>query len=122
MTNRGVHQGEWQTVESKNSENEGGVHAGTITGENGGSPMQVAVATRENGYNRGRSNATGIDNTSKYDGMQSYHAKTGYIEVRFVTGNSKGFNVVRALKKVYTHSLLGKPFVSFQTQRHPIIN
>jgi hypothetical protein len=78
-TNNGVHEGEWQTVGSKNSENEGGVHAGTITGEHGGSPMQVAAATRENGDNRGKSNATGIDNTNKDDGMQSYHASTGYI-------------------------------------------
>jgi hypothetical protein len=34
------------------------VHAGTITGENGGSPKQVTAETRENGDNRGRSNAT----------------------------------------------------------------
>jgi hypothetical protein len=68
-TNNGLHEGELQTVGSKKIENEGGVHAGTITGENGGSPMQVAAAIRENIYNRGRSNATGIDNTRKYDGM-----------------------------------------------------
>jgi hypothetical protein len=95
-TNHGVHEGEWQAVGSKNSGNEGGVHAGTINGENGGSHMQVAAATRENGDNRGRSNATGIDNTSKDDGMQNYHAKTGY---KFMTGNSKGFNVARDIKK-----------------------
>jgi hypothetical protein len=99
MTNHGVHKGEWQTVGSKNNENEGGVHADTITCENGGSPMQVAAVTRKNRDSRGRSNATGIDNTRKDDGMQSYHAKTGYIEVRFMTGNSKGFNVARALKQ-----------------------
>jgi hypothetical protein len=60
--------------------------------------MQVAAETRENGYNSGRSNATGINNTSKDDGMQSYNTKTGYIEVHFMTGNSKGFNVAWALK------------------------
>jgi hypothetical protein len=98
-TNHGVHEGEWQTIGSKNSKNEGGVYASTITGENGGSPMQVAAVTRENGDNHGRYNATGIDNTSKDDGMQSYHVKTGYIEVRFMTGNIKGFNVARALKQ-----------------------
>jgi hypothetical protein len=70
-----------------------------ITGENYGSPMQVAAATHETGDNRGRSNATGIDNTSKYDGMQSYNAKTGYIEFRFMTGNGKGCNVAQALKQ-----------------------
>jgi hypothetical protein len=98
-TNNGVQEGEWQTAGSKNSGNEGGVHAGMLTGENGGSPMQVAAQTQENGDNRGRSNATGINNTSKDDGMQSYNAKTGYIEVRFMTGNSKGFNVARAHKQ-----------------------
>jgi hypothetical protein len=31
--------------------------------------------------------------------MQSYNARMGYIEVRFMTVNSKGFNVSRALKQ-----------------------
>jgi hypothetical protein len=61
--------------------------------------MQVAPVTRENGDNRGRSNATGIDNTIKDDGMQSYNAKTDYIGVRFMTGNCKGFHVARDLKQ-----------------------
>jgi hypothetical protein len=62
--------------------------------------MQVAAETRENRDNCGRSNATGINNTNEDDdGMQSYNVKTGYIEVRFMTGNSKGFNVARALKQ-----------------------
>jgi hypothetical protein len=52
-------------IVSKNIENEGGVHAGMITGANGGSPIQVAAETRENGDNRGRSNATGIETQSK---------------------------------------------------------
>jgi hypothetical protein len=101
-TNNGVHEGERQTVGSKNSRNEGGVHAGTITGENGGIPMQAAAETRENGDNNGRFNATGINNSSKDDGMQRYNAKTGYIEVRFITGNKKGSNVARALKQFLT--------------------
>jgi hypothetical protein len=33
------------------------------------------------------------------DGMKAYNAKTGFIEVRFMTGNSKGFTVARALKQ-----------------------
>jgi hypothetical protein len=33
------------------------------------------------------------------DGMKTYNAKKGFIEVRFVTGNSKGFNVARELKQ-----------------------
>jgi hypothetical protein len=52
----------------------------------------------ENRDNRSRSNATGINNTNEDGGMQSYNEKTGYIEVRLVTGNSKVFNVVRAIK------------------------
>jgi hypothetical protein len=32
------------------------------------------------------------------DGMNTYNVKTGYIKVRFTTGNSKGFDVARALK------------------------
>jgi hypothetical protein len=31
--------------------------------------------------------------------MKSYNTKTGYTKVRFVTGNSKGFNVARSLKQ-----------------------
>jgi hypothetical protein len=61
--------------------------------------MQVTAAMRENGDNHGRSNATSINNTNKDDGMQSYHAKTGYIEVCLMTGNIKVFNVARALKQ-----------------------
>jgi hypothetical protein len=30
--------------------------------------------------------------------MHTYNAKTGYIEVRFMTGNRKGFKVARSLK------------------------
>jgi hypothetical protein len=62
-------------------------------------PIQVAAETRENGKNQGRSNDTGTNNTKKDDGMQSYNGNTGYIEVRFMTGNSKGLNVARALKQ-----------------------
>jgi hypothetical protein len=66
--------------------------------------MQVAAVTQENRDNRGRSNATGIDNTSKDDGMQSYHAKTGYIKVPFMIGKSKRFNVARAPKQFVTEA------------------
>jgi hypothetical protein len=33
------------------------------------------------------------------DGMKTYNAKTGFIEVIFMTGNSKGFNVARVLEQ-----------------------
>jgi hypothetical protein len=75
-TNNGGNGGEWQTVGSKNRGNEGGYK---WERETGGSPMQVAAEMRDNGKNRGRSNATGINNTNEDDGMQSYNAKTGDI-------------------------------------------
>jgi hypothetical protein len=31
--------------------------------------------------------------------MKTYNAKTGFIEVRFMTGNNKVLNVARALKQ-----------------------
>jgi hypothetical protein len=98
-TNNGVHEGKWQAVGSKNSGNDGDVPVGTIAGENGGSPMQVAAERRENVDNPGRSNATNINNTSEDDGIQSDNMKTGYMEVHFMKVNSKGFNVARALKQ-----------------------
>jgi hypothetical protein len=61
--------------------------------------VQVAVKTRENGNNRGRTNATSTNNTKEDDGMQSCNAKMVYIKVTFMTGNSKGFNAARALKQ-----------------------
>jgi hypothetical protein len=61
--------------------------------------VQVTVETCENENNQGRINATITNNTNKDDRMQSYNLKTGYIDVRFVTVNSKGFNVTRALKQ-----------------------
>jgi hypothetical protein len=53
-----------------------------------------------NGENSGRTNTTVTNDANEADGMKTYNAKTGFIEVRFVTGNSKGFNVERALKQV----------------------
>jgi hypothetical protein len=79
MTNNSGQGREWQTVGSKNRGNEGGVQVGTVTGETGGSLMQVAAEMRENGNNRGRSNATGTNNTNEDDELQSYNAKMGYI-------------------------------------------
>jgi hypothetical protein len=97
-TNNGDNGGEWLTVGSKNRGNEGGGQAGKITGETDGSPMQVSAEMRENGNNRGRTNATSTNNTNEDDVMQSYNAKTVYIEVLFMTENSKVCNLARALK------------------------
>jgi hypothetical protein len=72
---------------------------GTNSGENGGSPMQVEAMTPKNGENRGRTNATVTNNANEADGMKTFNSKIGFIEVRFMTGISKGFNVARALKQ-----------------------
>jgi hypothetical protein len=56
--------------------------------------MQVEAMTLENGENSDRTNGA-----NAADGMKPYNAKTGFIKVRFMTGNSKGFNVARALKQ-----------------------
>jgi hypothetical protein len=60
---------------------------------------KVAVETRENRNNQGGTNATNTNKGNEDDVMLSCNAKMGYIKVRFITGNSKGFNVARALKK-----------------------
>jgi hypothetical protein len=55
--------------------------------------------TLENGENSDRTNANVTNDDNTADGMKTYNAKTGFIEVRLMTGNSKGFNVARALKQ-----------------------
>jgi hypothetical protein len=80
----------WRKVGSKNKGNEDGVQAGTKSGENGSSPMQVEAMTLENGENRDRTNATVTNDANAADRMKTYNAKTGFIEVRLMTGNSKG--------------------------------
>jgi hypothetical protein len=99
MSNNGGNSAEWQTVGSKNKGNEDGVQAQTNSGENGSSPMQVEAMTLDNGENSDRTNATVTNDANAADGMNTYNAKTGFIEVRFMTGTSKGFNVARALKQ-----------------------
>jgi hypothetical protein len=99
MSNNGGNSAEWRTVESKNKGNKAGVPAVTSSGENGGSPMQVEALTLENGENSDRTNVTVTNDANAADGMKTYNAKTGFIEVRLMTWNSKGFNVARALKQ-----------------------
>jgi hypothetical protein len=99
MSNNGGDSAERKTVGSKNKGNDDGVQAGTNTEENGSSPMQVEATTRENGENSDRTNATMTNDANAADGMKTYNAKTGFIEVRVTTGNSKGFNVARSLKQ-----------------------
>jgi hypothetical protein len=99
MSNNGGNSVEWCTVGSKNKGNKDGVQAGTKSGESGGSPMQVEAMTLKNGGISGRTNATVTNDSNAADGMKTYNAKTGFIEVIFMTGNIKGFNVSRALKQ-----------------------
>jgi hypothetical protein len=89
MSNNGGNSAEWLTVASNNKGNEEAVQGGTNSGENGGSPMQVEVMTLENGGNSDRTNATVTSDANAADGMKTYNAKTGFVEVRFMTGNSK---------------------------------
>jgi hypothetical protein len=56
--------------------------------------------TLENGETSDRSNVTVTNDANAADRMKTYNANTGFIEVRCMTGNSKGFNLVRALKQL----------------------
>jgi hypothetical protein len=47
----------------------------------------------------GRRHIEGDNPTNKDDGMENYSVNDGYIDVRFMCGNGKGFNVDRELKQ-----------------------
>jgi hypothetical protein len=100
MSNNGGNSAEWRKVGSKNKGNEAGVQAVTYSGENGGSPMQVEALTLVNGENSDTTNVTVTNDANAADGMKTYNAKTGFIEVRFMMGNSKGFKVARSLRQL----------------------
>jgi hypothetical protein len=97
MSNNGGNSAEWRTVGSNNKGNANGGQGGTNYVENGSSPMQDEAMTLENGENSDRTNATVTNDANAADGMKTYNSKTCFIEVRFTTGNIKGFNVARAL-------------------------
>jgi hypothetical protein len=79
MSNNGRNSAKWRTVGSKNKGNEDGVQAGTNSGENGGSPMQVEAMTLEKWENSNRTNATLTNDASAADVMKTYNAKIGFI-------------------------------------------
>jgi hypothetical protein len=79
MSNNGENSAKCNTVESKNKGNEDGVQAGTNSGANGGSPMQVEAMTLENGENSDKTNATVTNDDNAVDGMKTYNAKTGLL-------------------------------------------
>jgi hypothetical protein len=99
MSNNDGNSTGWRTVGSKNKGNEDGAQAGKNSGENGGSPMQVEAMTIENGENSDRTNVTVANDDNAANGMKTYNSNTGFIEVIFMTRNSKGFNVARAPKQ-----------------------
>jgi hypothetical protein len=70
-TNNGAHGGEWHIVGTNNRGHDGVGQERTVTEETDGRSRQVAVETRENGNNRGRTNATITNYTNEDDGMQS---------------------------------------------------
>jgi hypothetical protein len=88
----GGHAGEGITVANKYKANDGGGQEGAGIRDTGGNYGRVASETRENGSNHGRFNVTTTNKGNEDDGIQSYIDKTGYIEIRFMTGTSKGFN------------------------------
>jgi hypothetical protein len=47
----------------------------------------------------GKRHVEGDNPTNKEDGMEHYSVNVGRIDVRFVCGNGKGFNVARGLKQ-----------------------
>jgi hypothetical protein len=47
------------------------------------------MMTLENGENSGRTNATMTNDTNAEDGMKTYNAKAGFIELIFMTGKAK---------------------------------
>jgi hypothetical protein len=61
--------------------------------------MQVETMTLDNGENNDKTNATVTNDANASDGMKTYNTKTGFIEVRFMMGNSKSVNVAIALKQ-----------------------
>jgi hypothetical protein len=71
MSNNGGNSAEWRTVGSKNKGSEDGVQAGTNSGENGGSPMQVGVMTLENGENSDRTNVNVTNDAKEADEMKT---------------------------------------------------
>jgi hypothetical protein len=38
-------------------------------------------------------------NSTPADGMEHYRVNVGYVDVRFMCGNGKGFNVARGIKQ-----------------------
>jgi hypothetical protein len=47
----------------------------------------------------GKRHAEGDNTTNKEDGMEHYSANVGFMHVRFMCGNGKGFNVGPVIKQ-----------------------
>jgi hypothetical protein len=48
----------------------------------------------------GKRHVEGDNPTNKEDGMEQYSVNVGHIDVRFMCGNGKGFNIARGLKQI----------------------
>jgi hypothetical protein len=59
----------------------------------------------------GKHHVEGDNPTNKEDGMEHYSVNGGYIDVRFMCGNGKGFNVARGPKQfIYAARAIDKDF------------
>jgi hypothetical protein len=63
-----------------------------------------SIFGNRNGNRLGQDSERGVDpnvttNTTTADGMEHYSVNLGYIDVRFMCGNGKGFNVARGIKQ-----------------------
>jgi hypothetical protein len=61
-----------------------------------------SIFGNRNGNRFGQDAARGPNmttNTTPVDGMEHYRVNVGYVDVRFMCGNGKGFNVARGIKQ-----------------------
>jgi hypothetical protein len=134
MSNNGANNEQWRVAGSKKV-NTGGVrdiakqseHNDTYSNEGDqgqhtqsmkpGGRKEPTGITNKAGTAAGRTKVNGkrhIDSdtpTNKEDGMEYYSVNVGFIDVRFMCGNGKGFNVARGLKQfISTACALDKDF------------
>jgi hypothetical protein len=62
-----------------------------------------SIFGNRNGNRFGQNAARGTNtttNTTPVDGMEHYRVNVGYVDVRFMCGNGKGFNFARGIKQL----------------------
>jgi hypothetical protein len=100
----GVRDSENQTEHNGAYSNEGGRGYLTQSMKPGGRKVptgSINKAGTSAGWTKvkGKSQVEGGNPTNNEDGMEHYSVNVGHIEVRFMCGNGKGFNVARGLKQ-----------------------